>query len=60
MIEFLSSKNVSLFCAITNLTFAMVSIFYGGVVLFFINLFFAGLCYNNYLDAKEREQNMKR
>ena len=50
MKDFLSSKKMSLFCAILNLLFAISSFLYGSFVWGVVCLFLSGYCYSNYLN----------
>jgi hypothetical protein len=51
MIDFLSSKNVSLGCAVINVVIAGVCIADGGWGWAVFSAVLAGFCYNNYLKA---------
>jgi hypothetical protein len=50
--NFLSSPNVSLACAIFNGVFAVVSLVGGNLGWAAIGAIFAGFCFNNYLKSR--------
>ena len=55
MMNFLASKNFSLFCALLNLGVAGYSVYDGAYGWAFFASFFAWFCYGNYLNASEHE-----
>ena len=55
MMNFLASKNFSLFCALLNLGVAGYSVYDGAYGWAVFASFFAWFCYGNYLNASEHE-----
>ena len=55
MMNFLNNKNVSLVCAGLNIVFAAQAWMSGNLFLFFLCLFFACYCGNNYKEANKNE-----
>tara|TARA_R110002020_G_scaffold322299_1_gene538118 strand:- start:200 stop:355 length:156 start_codon:yes stop_codon:yes gene_type:complete len=51
MREILSSKNVSLGCAVTNAVFALAAVLNGSWVWFGVFTGLAALCHHNYMKA---------
>ena len=51
--QWLASKNMSLFCFVLNCIFAFSAFVAGDVLWFFISAGFAGLCFYNYNNSPE-------